>query len=232
MHLSKTLMRFGLIGFLILGSAASSAAQESPDEAIESKIEASLKKDSILAARSIDVASEHGRVTLTGAVKNIDEKARAERLARIAGVVGVVNELTIDPNADRSKADRAADATQLGLEKAADATVKGAEKAAKGVQKGIEETQKGVGKAAEKTGEAIGTAGDKMSDASVSTRVKSGFSNDPLVKSARIDVQTKTRVVTLRGTVASADVKARAAQIAARTEGVAKVVNELVVDKP
>jgi osmotically-inducible protein OsmY len=232
MNLSKTLMRLGLIGLLTVAPAANSAAQESPDEAIESKIEASLKKDSILAARSIDVESDHGRVKLTGAVKTADEKARAERLARIAGVVGVVNELAIDPNADRSKTDRAADATQKGLDKAADATVKGAEQAAKGVQKGVAETQKGVGKAAEKTGEAVGTAGEKMSDASVSTRVKNGFSNDPLVKSARIDVETKARVVTLRGTVASADVKARAEQIATRTEGVAKVVNALVVDKP
>ena len=232
MNLSKALMRLGLIGFLTLAPAAYSAAQESPDEAIESKIEASLKKDSILAARSIDVESDHGRVKLTGAVKTADEKARAERLARIAGVVGVVNELAIDPNADRSKADRAADATQKGVDKAADATVKGAEKAAKGVQKGVAETQKGVGKAAEKTGEAVGTAGEKMSDASVSARVQNGFSNDALVKSARIDVETKARVVTLRGTVASADVKARAEQIAARTEGVAKVVNALVVDKP
>ncbi|HET7220381.1 MAG TPA: BON domain-containing protein, partial [Vicinamibacterales bacterium] len=144
-------MRFVLIGFLVLAPAAYAAAQESPDEAIESKIEASLKKDSILAARSIDVESENGRVTLTGAVKNADEKARAERLARIAGVVGVVNKLEIDPNADRSKTDRAAQATQEGLDKAADATVKGAQKAAKGVQKGVAEAEKGVGKAAEKT---------------------------------------------------------------------------------
>ena len=232
MNFSKALMRFGLIGILTFAPAAYAAAQESPDEAIESKIEASLKKDAVLAARSIDVASENGRVTLTGAVKNADEKARAERLARIAGVVGLVNELAIDPNADRSKADRAAEATEKGLNKAADATAKAAEKAAKGVQKGVAETQKGVGKAAEKTGDAIGTAGEKMSDTSVSSRVKHGFANDPLVKSARIDVDTRARVVTLRGTVASAEIKARAEQIAVRTEGVAKVVNELVVNKP
>jgi hypothetical protein len=129
MRLSTVMMRLGLVGFLALVPAARSVAQESPDEAIESKIEASLKKDSILAARSIDVESEHGRVTLTGAVKTADEKARAERLARIAGVVGLINELEIDPHADRSRADRAADATKEGLNKASDATVKGAQKA-------------------------------------------------------------------------------------------------------
>jgi hypothetical protein len=61
MRLSTAMMRLGLVGFLALVPAARSVAQESPDEAIESKIEASLKKDSILAARSIDVESEHRR---------------------------------------------------------------------------------------------------------------------------------------------------------------------------
>jgi osmotically-inducible protein OsmY len=232
MRLSTAMMRLGLVGFLALVPAARSVAQESPDEAIESKIEASLKKDSILAARSIDVESEHGRVTLTGAVKTADEKARAERLARIAGVVGLINELEIDPHADRSRADRAADATKEGLNKASDATVKGAQKAGKGVQKGVAETEKGIGKAAEKTADAVGTAGGKVTDTSLTTSVKNGFSKDPLVKSAAINVDTRARVVTLRGTVASADVKTRAEEIARGTAGVARVVNELVIDKP
>jgi osmotically-inducible protein OsmY len=171
-------------------------------------------------------------VTLTGAVKTADEKARAERLARIAGVVGLINELEIDPHADRSRADRAADATKEGLNKASDATVKGAQKAGKGVQKGVAETEKGIGKAAEKTADAVGTAGGKVTDTSLTTSVKNGFSKDPLVKSAAINVDTRARVVTLRGTVASADVKTRAEEIARGTAGVARVVNELVIDKP
>jgi osmotically-inducible protein OsmY len=231
MKVSSALMTIGLAGFVTLAPAAIAAAQESPDEALESKIEATLKKDSILAARSIDVESEHGRVKLTGAVKTADEKARAEKLAKIAGVTGVVNELRIDPNADRSTADRAAAATKEGLDKAVDATAKGAEKAAQGTRRGVAEAEKGVGKAAGKTAEAVGTAGDKLTDTSISTRVTHEFSNDALLKNARVKVDTKARVVTLRGTVATADVKARAEEVATRTEGVARVVNEIVVDK-
>ena len=122
MKVSSALMSIGLAGFLAVAPAAIAAAQENPDDAIESKIEATLKKDSILSARSIDVESEQGRVKLTGAVKTAEEKARAEKLARIAGVTGVVNELLIDPNADRSTTDRAAAATKEGLNKAVDAT--------------------------------------------------------------------------------------------------------------
>jgi osmotically-inducible protein OsmY len=231
MKVSKAWMSLGLAGFLILAPATFAVAQESPDEAIESKIETTLKKDSILAARSIDVESEHGRVKLTGAVKTADEKARAEKLAKIAGVTGVVNELRIDPNVERSTADRAASATKEGLNKAVDATAKGAEKAAQGAKRGVSEAEKGVGTAAGKTADAVGTAGEKLTDTSISTRVKQEFSNDATLKNAAIRVETKARVVTLRGTVATADIKARAEEVAAKADGVARVVNDIVVQK-
>jgi len=215
-----------LVGALALTPAAYSAVQTTPqattaaptDDALESRIENLLKKDSILAARSIDVEADHGRVTLTGAVRTEDERARASRLAKVDGVSTVINNLEVDPNADRSKTTRAAEKTKEGLNKAVDATVKGAEKA-----------KEGVGKAAEKTGEAIGTAGDKMSEAGISTRVKTGLAKDAILKDISIDVETKGRVVTLRGTVPSAAAKTKAEEIAARTEGVTRVVNELVV---
>ena len=231
MKVSNAWMSLGLAGFLAFAPAAFAAAQESPDEAIESKIEATLKKDSILSVRSIDVESEQGRVKLTGAVKTADEKTRAERLAKIAGVTGVVNELRIDPNVERSTADRAASATKEGLNKAVDATAKGAEKAAQGAKRGVAEAEKGVGTAAEKTAGAVGTAGEKLTDTSISTRVKHEFSNDATLKNVPIRVETKARVVTLRGTAATADIKARAEEVATKTEGVTRVVNDIVVQK-
>jgi len=229
MKVFKAWMSLGLAGFLILAPAAWAVAQDSPDDSIESKIEAILKKDSMLAARSIDVESEQGRVKLTGAVKTADEKARAERLSKIAGVTGVVNELRIDPNVERSTADRAASATKEGLNKAVDATAKGAEKAAQGAKRGVAEAEKGVATAAGKTADAVGTAGEKLTDSSISTRVKHEFSEDATLKNAAIRVETKARVVTLRGTVATADIKARAEDVAAKTDGVTRVVNELLV---
>jgi hyperosmotically inducible periplasmic protein len=198
--------------------AQATATVQVSDDTIESRIEAVLRKDSILTARGIDVESERGRVTLTGKVKTADEKARAATLAKIEGVTTVVNQLEIDPNADRSAADK----TKEGLNKAVDAT-------AKGVQKGVTEGAKAVGKAAEKTADAVGTAGDKVSDGTLTTRVKGAFVDEPLLKSSSINVDTTARVVTLRGTVASAAAKVKAEEIASRTSGVAKVVNELVV---
>jgi hyperosmotically inducible periplasmic protein len=209
--------------------AQTGATAQVSDDQIESRLDALFKKDSILAARDIDVESERGKVTLTGKVRTADEKARAARLAKIDGVATVVNEIEVDPNADRSTTDRAAEKTKEGLNKAVDVTAKGAEKAKEGAEKGVAESGKAVGKAAKKTGEAIGTAGDKVSDASLTAKVKTNVTKDPLLKDTSINVDTKDGVVTLRGTVPSAAAKTQAEEIATRTSGVTRVVNELVV---
>ena len=208
---------------------ATSTAAQVDDDTLESQIESVLKKDTILAPRDIDIESDRGRVTLTGTVRTAAEKARAGELAKIAGVAGIVNDIEVDPNVDRSKADTAAEKTKAGLNKAVDATVKGAQKAKEGVEKGLGESEKAVGTAAGKTADALDKTSDKMSDTSVTTRVRSGLSGDPALKTAAIQVQTQNRVVTLRGTVASAAAKTKAEAIAAKTEGVSRVVNDLVV---
>jgi len=237
-NVSQVVASLGLVGVLATAAPALAAYNYQQtgtsgvtvsDDTIESRIETAIKKDSALAARNIDVESERGRVTLTGSVKTADEKARAARLAKIDGVSAVVNELEIDPNADRSKVDTAAEKTKEGLNKAVDATAKGAEKTKEGVQKGVSETAKGVGKAAEKTADALDKTGDKLSNASVTTRVKTAFDKEPTLKNVAINVETKDRVVTLRGTVPTAAVKAHAEEVAAKTEGVIRVVNDLVV---
>jgi len=226
MRSTHVLTGIALVGALALGSSAAagmgpqaaSASAQLSDDTIESRVEAVLKKDSMLAPRSIDVEADHGRVTLTGKVKTAEEKARAATVAKIAGVTAVVNSLEIDPNVTVSTADKAAAKTKEGLNKAVDATVKGAEKA-----------KEGVGKAAEKTGEALGTAGEKLSDAAVTTKVKGNFAKDVVLKDADIAVDTSDHIVTLRGTVVSASAKMKAEEVAKGTDGVTRVVNEIVV---
>jgi hyperosmotically inducible periplasmic protein len=230
----NVLMILGLTTVLLTPAPAGAVSVQQPaaqadDDTLESSIETTLKKDSVLSSRDIDVESNRGVVTLTGSVRTSEEKARAARLAKVTGVTSVVNDLKVDPNVDRSKVDAAADKTKAGLNKAVDATAEAAKKTKEGVQKGVGESAKGVGKAAEKTAEAVGTAGDKVSDASLTTRVKSDFSDEPLLKNSAIRVETSNRTVTLRGTVASEAAKARAGEIAKQTSGVARVVNELVV---
>jgi osmotically-inducible protein OsmY len=199
------------------------------DGTLQSRIAANLKKSASLAPRDIDVDVKQGVVTLTGTVRTATEKARAGRLAEVSGVTGVNNGIEVDPKIDQSKIDAAGEKTKTGLTKAVDATVNAAKKTKEAVQKGVGKSEQGVGKAADKTSDAVGKFGDKMSDTSVTTRVKAGFSGEKMLQDTAIDVDTTDHVVTLRGTVASNAAKARAGEIASSTDGVTRVVNQIVV---
>lgn len=67
------------------------------------------------------------------------------------------------------------------------------------------------------------------SDPGLTTSVKTQLAADDQVKALKIDVDTKDRVVTLKGTVQSAAEEARALEIARATKGVASVVDEISV---
>src|SRR5512134_393859 len=68
-----------------------------------------------------------------------------------------------------------------------------------------------------------------QSDAGITTSVKSKLAADDTVKSYRIDVDTKDRVVTLSGAVDTPAARERAMQLARSTEGVNDVVDRLTV---
>jgi hyperosmotically inducible protein len=77
---------------------------------------------------------------------------------------------------------------------------------------------------------AVGCA---QSDGGITTSVKTQLAADDLVKARRVDVDTRDRVVTLKGEVRSAEEEAKALQIARNTKGVSSVVDELsVVPEP
>lgn len=73
-------------------------------------------------------------------------------------------------------------------------------------------------------------ATEQASDSVITGRVGRRLTADPEVKRYEIDVDTLQGVVYLRGKVDSDTMKASAEQIAANTDGVQRVVNELVVD--
>lgn len=211
--------------------AASTQSAEDRDDALEDRIESILKKDSMLAPRKIDVEAKDGHVTLTGTVRTETEKSRAGQLANVTGVSAVDNQIEVNPNADKSKIDTAAEKTKAGVDKAVDATKGAAHKTEKAAEKGANKTAEGVNKAADKTSEAVAKAGDKAGDTALTGKVKASFANEPLLKEAAIDVHTTNSVVTLKGTVSSEDAKTRAGTLANDVTGVSRVDNQLVVVK-
>jgi hyperosmotically inducible periplasmic protein len=72
-------------------------------------------------------------------------------------------------------------------------------------------------------------AREQMSDAAITTKVKSKFVADPEVSALNITVDTEEGVVYLTGRVKTETEKREAEELARRTDGVKRVVNNLMV---
>ncbi len=68
-----------------------------------------------------------------------------------------------------------------------------------------------------------------INDAWITTKVKTNFVNEDLLKGSDINVDSNNHVVTLKGTVTSAAGRARAVALAKSTKGVTRVVDALTI---
>ena len=75
----------------------------------------------------------------------------------------------------------------------------------------------------------LNKAGEKINDGWITSKVKWFYVGDDLLKGSDIDVDTKDSVVTLKGTVKSAAARTRAVALASETEGVKRVIDQLIV---
>lgn len=75
------------------------------------------------------------------------------------------------------------------------------------------------------------TVGETIDDATITTRVKTAFINDPTVGALRIDVDTFKGVVTLSGRVKSKEEENKAIQIARSIRGVTDVKSTLQIEQ-
>lgn len=74
------------------------------------------------------------------------------------------------------------------------------------------------------------TVGETIDDATITTRVKTAFINDPVVGALRIDVDTFKGVVTLSGRVKTKAEEAKAIELARKVNGVTDVKSTLQID--
>ena len=115
--LFKTFATAALAGSLALTGAAQPAAaaeqtktpattQAATDDTLKDRINFRLETSDTLRKYDVKVKVDKGVATLSGDVVNAAQKAEAERLAKVDGVTRVQNDITIDPNEDKSVADR------------------------------------------------------------------------------------------------------------------------------
>jgi len=185
----------------VRATAPQAGTAAASDKVLDSRIEERIHKDPSLKKHDIDVAVDGGVATLTGTVATDAERAKAKQLATIKGVARVDNRIVVD----RTTATRGTAGT-----------VK-------------EKTKEGAEKAVDKTKEGLSKTGEVITDSWITTRVKSKFVGEDLLKGSDINVDTNDHVVTLKGTVMSSAGRARAVEQAKEVEGVHKVVDLLTI---
>ena len=201
------------------------AAVKPADKTIDDQVEARIKNDASLKKHTIVVTVDDGVVTLTGTVPTEAESAKAARIANVAGVTRVNNNLIVTKEVKgevKGTAGRAAEKTKDGAKEVGEKTKDGAEKVG-------EKTKEGAEKVGGKTKEGLSKTGEVITDAWITSRVHSKFVGEDLLKDSDINVDTNNHIVTLRGTVMSAAAKTRAVAEAKEVEGVKSVVDHLTV---
>ena len=223
--------------------AAKNTGEAITDASITAAVKTKLLGDTKVGGLKIDVDTKDHVVTLTGPVSSAAERAEAVRLAKTTtGVKSVVNKLVVDPSnrgitdkddkakaAIKDEAKDAKDATKGTTGKAVDATKKGAEKTGDAAKKAGEKTKDVAQDVAGKTKDAAIKTKDVTADAATTAAVKTKLLGDTKVGGLKIDVDTKDNVVTLTGTVSSAEEKAEALRLARTTTGVKRVIDKLTV---
>jgi len=190
------------------------AAVKPTDQTIDDQVESRIKNDASLKKHTIVVTVDDGVVTLTGTVPTEAESAKAARIANVAGVSRVNNNLIVT----KEVKDDVKGTTGTAVEKTKD-----------GAEKVGEKTKDGAEKVGKETKEVLSKTGEVITDAWIISRVHSKFVGEDLLKDSSIDVDSKDHVVTLKGSVLSAAAKARAVSEAKEVEGVKSVVDHLTV---
>jgi len=212
--------------------AAAQTQTRRTDEKMMHEIATKIANHETLKADAVEVDVKNGVVTLSGLVGKDEDKATAERLARVDGVLRVENNLKSREkatNAVTGTAGTVADATKTGAEKTADATKTAAKKTADATETAAEKTAGATKKAAGATKDVFTKTGEKVTDGYITSRIKGKFAADDTLNSSSINVDTVDHVVTLRGAVPSAAAKTKAMDLAKEVEGVDHVVDALKV---
>lgn len=211
-YLNRSVSTFvlALLTVATVGVATASQVSAIKDGWLVMKIHSEFVDEDVLSGSNIDVDVKNGMVTLQGTVPSEAARARALAAAKANdGVKGVTDQLRVVPGARAGTMERAADKTERAGEKAADKAERAGEKTAA-------------------TGRSAGRAID---DGWVKSKIYAQYMADwnTVLNDSDIDVDVENNMVTLNGTVKSAEAKAKAVSIAKATDGVKGVRDNLKV---
>ena len=112
------------LGLLVGGTPMHAIEQaKAGDAALKDRIERRLETDTAIRKYDVRVKVDDGDVTLDGTVASDSQKAEAARLARLAGVDDVDNDISVDKDADQVLANRASKGLRRNGEAVSDAWI-------------------------------------------------------------------------------------------------------------
>lgn len=174
------------------------------DTQLEEAIKAKLNSDAQLSAIGLRVSADADRneATLSGTVETQDMRTKAVQLAQTAHTgLVVTDKIDVEPKAEPKEVSRESYTEQMARE--------ARERAAK-------------------SGDSIGAS---LDDAWIHTKIVAKLIGNSDTPQRKINVDVNNNVVTLRGTVDTAEEKTKAEQVAKGTDGVKQVINQLKVGK-
>ena len=222
-YLNRSVSTFvlALLTVATVGVAAASQVSTIKDGWLVMKVHSEMVDEDVLSGSNIDVDVKNGVVTLQGTVPSEAARARAIAVAKANdGVKSVTDQLRVVPGARAGTMERAADKTERAGEKAADKAERAGEKAADKAER-----------AGEKTAAAGRSTGRAIDDGWIKSKIYAQYMADwnTVLNDSDIDVDVANNMVTLNGTVKSAEAKAKAVSIAKATDGVKGVKDNLKV---
>jgi osmotically-inducible protein OsmY len=223
-----------MLALLISATAGPAFAQTTAikDAWLVMKVHSEMVDESVLAGSNIDVDVKNGVVTLQGTVPSEAARSRAVAVAKANdGVKNVVDQLKIAPARTGDRMDRAADKTARAADRAEDKAQRAGEKTANAAERAGEKTANAAERAADRTAAAGRSAGRAVDDGWIKSKIYAQYLADwnTVLNDSNIDVDVNNNMVTLNGTVKTAEAKAKAVSIAKATDGVKGVKDNLRV---
>jgi hyperosmotically inducible protein len=215
-NLGRVMGAFALALFIGATSLAASQVSTVKDGWLVMKVHSEMVDEDVLSGSNIDVDVKNGVVTLQGTVPSEAARSRALAVAKANdGVKSVVDQLKIAPARGTNMAGKV-DKAEDKAERAADKTARAGEKAA------------------DKTVSATKSTGRAIDDGWIKSKIYAQYMADwnTVLDDSNIDIDVNNNVVTLNGTVKSAQAKAKAVATAKATDGVKSVRDNLKVAAP
>ena len=215
------------------GAVTASVVQQAATSAdLAGRIEEAWAATKDLEDAEISARLDGSRVVLEGQVATAAQRQAAERVAkRVRGVTTVDNQIALrlgGASAGTKGSVLAGDVKDT-ARVVAGKTETAAEKTGSAVGKAAGATRDAVVTGAKKTRDAVAGTPEAIDETWITSKIAGKINADDALENVDVDVKVDKNVVSVSGDVPSAALRDRVLRIARETEGVARVVDNMVV---